>query len=251
MGCIIAVAGKGGTGKTTLAAMIVRHLVERGLRPVLAIDADANDNLADALGIEDHGSIAYLTDDFFKNRMKIPQGMPKEAYLEMMLNTVITETRDIDLLVMGHPEGAGCYCYVNNVLRSHMEKLVNNYPCVVIDNEAGMEHISRRTTRKMDKLLLVADYSAKAVKAAGRIREVALELDLGVGEMGLVVNKAPPDVSPLHKAIEASGLSLWRTIPASERVLQNDVGGGSVFSLPDDDPALVAVGELVEKITGR
>ena len=251
MGCVIAVAGKGGTGKTTLAGLIVRHLVQREKGPVLAIDADANDNLAEALGMRAEKSIAGVTDSFFKDRVDLPSGMPKEAYLEIQLNTAIVESKDIDLLVMGHPEGAGCYCYVNNILRAHMEQLVNNYPYVVIDNEAGMEHVSRRTTRKMDHLLLVANYSAKAVRAAGRIRQVAQELDLVVGEAGLIINQAPADISPLHELIDNMGLKLWQIVPLSDRVLQNDVVGKSVFSLPDDDPAVIAAGALVDKLTGR
>ena len=251
MGCVIAVAGKGGTGKTTLAGLIVRHLVQREKGPVLAIDADANDNLAEELGMRAEKSIAGVTDSFFKDRVDLPSGMPKEAYLEIQLNTAIVESKDIDLLVMGHPEGAGCYCYVNNILRAHMEQLVNNYPYVVIDNEAGMEHVSRRTTRKMDHLLLVANYSAKAVRAAGRIRQVAQELDLVVGEAGLIINQAPADISPLHELIDNMGLKLWQIVPLSDRVLQNDVVGKSVFSLPDDDPAVIAAGALVDKLTGR
>ena len=246
---IIAVAGKGGTGKTTLAGLIVRHLVQRKKGPVLAIDADANDNLAEALGLRAEKSIATITDSFFKNRVNLPSGMPKEAYLEMQLNAAIVESKDIDLLVMGHPEGAGCYCYVNNVLRAHMERLVNNYPYVVIDNEAGMEHVSRRTTRKMDQLLLVANYSAKAVRAAGRIRQVAQELDLVVGEAGLIISQAPADISPLQELIDTLELKLWQIVPRSDRVLQNDVVGESVFELPEDDPAVIATGKLVDKLT--
>jgi len=250
MGRIISVAGKGGTGKTTLAALFVRQLIKRGHTPVLAIDADANDNLAEGLGMENLGSIAGLTDGFFKNKMDLPSGMPKEAYIEMQLNSIITEGEDADLLVMGHPEGAGCYCYVNNVLRAHMEKLTENYSYTVVDNEAGMEHVSRRTSRRIDTLLLVADFSMKAVKAAGRIREVAKELDLDVRDMGLVLNRVPADISPLTEAIEATGLKLWHTIPASDQVMGNDVVGQPVFSLPDDNPVVCAVDELVRKITG-
>jgi CO dehydrogenase maturation factor len=251
MSHIIAMAGKGGTGKTTLAALFIRQLVAKGHRPVLAIDADANDNLAEGIGVEKQGTIAEMTDVFFKDRENIPAGMPKEAYLEMKLNGLITEGKDIDMLVMGHPEGAGCYCYVNNILKAHMEQLVTNYPFTIVDNEAGMEHMSRRTSRQIDTLLLVADYSQKAVKAAARIREVAEGLKLEVGKMGLIINRAPADISPLKDIIEASGLDLLHVIPASSAVAENDALGKSVFELPDDDPVVSAVAELVEKMANE
>ncbi len=248
MSHIIAMAGKGGTGKTTLAALIIRQLVAQGRRPILAIDADANDNLAEGIGLDKQGTIAELTDNYFKNRQTAPAGLPKEAVIEMQLNALITESKDIDLLVMGHPEGAGCYCSVNNILKAHMEQLVDNYPFVVVDNEAGMEHISRRTSRRIDTLLLVAEYSQKSVKAAARIREVAQGLKLDVRKMGLIINRAPADISPLNDIIEASGLDLFYVIPASNVVAENDALGKSVFELPDDDPVVSAVAELVEKL---
>ncbi len=250
MGRIIAMAGKGGTGKTTLAALCVRHLVAKGKRPVLAIDADANDNLADGIGLEKQGTIAEVTDNYFKNRYDAPAGMPKEAYIEMQLNAMITESKDVDMVVMGHPEGEGCYCSVNNILKAHIEQLVDNYPYIIIDNEAGMEHISRRTSRRIDILLLVADYSKKSVIAASRIRSIAEELKLKVGEMGLIINRAPADISPLNPVIEDSGLKLWHVIPASSAVADNDALGESVYKLPDDDPVVQGVGELVNKIIG-
>jgi len=248
MGHIIATVGKGGTGKTTLAALMIRHLIRLNKRPVLAIDADANDNLGDGIGLEKAGSIAWVTDDFHKNKANFPEGMTKETFLEQQLNMVVAEGKDVDMLVMGHPEGPGCYCYINNILRAQMEKLVDNYPYIVVDNEAGMEHVSRRTTRRFDTMLLVADFSAKAIKAAGRIREVADELELEVNRMGLVLNRAPEDISPLTKAIEETKLPLLATLPTSAAVAENDVKGQSVFHLPDDDPVVAAVGELVSKI---
>ncbi|MBN1653852.1 MAG: AAA family ATPase [Deltaproteobacteria bacterium] len=248
MGHIIATVGKGGTGKTTLASLLIRHLVRLNKRPILAIDADANDNLGDGIGMKKAGSIAWVTDDFFKNKANFPEGMTKETFLEQQLNLVLTEGKDVDLLVMGHPEGAGCYCYINNILRAQMEKLGTNYPYVVVDNEAGMEHVSRRTTRRIDTMLLVADFSAKAIKAAGRIKEVANELALEVNRMALVLNRAPADISPLAKAVEETGLPLWATLPNSAAVLENDIQGQSVFTLPDNDPVVTATGELVGKI---
>lgn len=250
MGRVFATVGKGGTGKTTLAGLLIRHLLRLNKRPVLAIDADANDNLGEAIAIKKTGSIAWVTDDFFKNRANIPEGMTKEAFLDRQINLVIAESKDVDLLVMGHPEGPGCYCYVNNILRAQLEKLVMNYPYIVVDNEAGMEHVSRRTTRRIDTMFLVADFSAKAVKAALRIRGLVKELELEVKQMGLVLNRAPQDISSLSSAVEDTGLPLWAVLPASAAVLDNDVRGGSVFQLPDDDPVVVASGRLVETMVG-
>jgi CO dehydrogenase maturation factor len=248
MGHVIATAGKGGTGKTTVASLLIRHLLRLGKRPILAIDADANDNLADGIGMKKEGSIAGITDEFFKKRAGLPAGMTKEAYLEQRLNTVLSESKDIDLLVMGHPEGAGCYCYVNNVLRAQMERLVDNYPFVVVDNEAGLEHVSRRTTRKVDTMIMVADLSAKAIKAASRVREVVEELELQIGRIGLVINRSPGDAAPFRELIEQSGLELWGVLPASEAAAENDARGESVFQLSDDDPLVAEAGGLVERL---
>jgi CO dehydrogenase maturation factor len=248
MGHVIATAGKGGTGKTTVASLVIRHLLRLGKRPILAIDADANDNLGEGIGMKKEGSIAGVTDAFFKERGGLPEGMTKEAYLEQRLNTVISEGKDVDMLVMGHPEGAGCYCYINNVLRAQMEKMVSNYPFVVVDNEAGLEHVSRRTTRKVDTMIMVADFSAKSIKAASRVREVVQELDLQVGRMGLVINRAPGDTAPLQDAIAQSGLELWGVLPASGAVTENDARGQSIFQLADDDPLVAEAGELVERL---
>jgi CO dehydrogenase maturation factor len=194
------------------------------------------------------GTIAGVTDEFFGERMELPAGMPKEAFLELRLASAISEGRNLDLIVMGHPERAGCYCYVNNVLRAQIEKLAGNYAFVVIDNEAGMEHISRRTTRRIDHLLAVADCSAKALKAAGRIHQLAEDLELSVGRTGLVVNKAADGWRALEPEIAATGLPLLQVIPESRSVLSTDIAGRPVFELPEADPVNVAVKALTETI---
>ena len=249
MSTVIAIAGKGGTGKTTGAALLIRVLAARGKGPVLAIDADANDNLADALGMARAGTIAEVTDAFFVDRMEIPAGMTREAYLDLKLNTVIAEGKNIDMLIMGHPERAGCYCYINKVLRAQLERLVGNYRYVVIDNEAGMEHISRRTTRKIDALVSVADCSVKAVKAAGRIRKLAADLEISIGRSGLVLNRVPADGAALDAEVAATGLEVFARIPENGAVRDMDIGGRAVFALPDGDPAVEAVRTLADLIT--
>ncbi len=162
MSKVVAIAGKGGTGKTTVAALLIRYLLRTGKVPVLAVDADADTNLPDALGIaagKTIGTIGKAREQFFQQKGEVPAGMPKEAYLELKLNQVLVETKDIDLLVMGRPEGAGCYCYINNVLRKYLDVLGKNYPFVIVDNEAGLEHLSRRTTQDVHHLLMVSEYS--------------------------------------------------------------------------------------------
>jgi CO dehydrogenase maturation factor len=155
MGQVIAVAGKGGVGKTTFSALVIRELKKKNRGPILAVDADPNANLADALGIKVDRSLGAVREEFFETKMKLPPGMTKETYLEMKLHESLVESPGVDLLEMGRPEGPGCYCYANNILRRHLDVLAGNYPFVVMDNEAGMEHLSRRTTQGVDHLFFL------------------------------------------------------------------------------------------------
>ena len=179
MSKLIAVAGKGGTGKTTVAALVIRHLLKTKRTPVFAVDADPNYTLGEALGIEVEQTIGMMREEFIGERAEIPSGMSKEAVLERQMHAAMHEAKDVDLLVMGRQEGPGCYCYLNNVLRKFMDVLAADYPFVVVDNEAGMEHLSRRNTRKIDLLLVVCDHSVKAARAAGRIVDLVEELKWG------------------------------------------------------------------------
>ena len=248
MSYLIAVAGKGGTGKTTLSALLVDELVRREQTPVLAVDADANDNLGEALGVEARETIGDLSDEFFKSRMKLPAGMPKEAYLEMKLNSLIEETKGFDLVVMGRPEGPGCYCYLNNLLKSHLDKLIDNYRFTVVDNEAGMEHLSRRTTPNVEVLLVVADCSVKAVRAAGRIRKLTGMLDLNVRRQGLVLTKVNGALSSaIEEEIEKTGLELWEKVPADQAIFQQDLDGRPLTGI-EGGGARRSVGNLAERL---
>lgn len=255
MSFLIAVAGKGGTGKTSLCALLVDSLVKRGKTPVLAVDADANDNLGDALGVKVEETIGDLSDEFFKSRMKLPPGMPKEAYLEMKLNGLIVERSGFDLIAMGRPEGAGCYCYLNNLLKSHLDKLIGNYRYTVVDNEAGMEHLSRRTTPNVEVLVVVADCSVKAVRAAGRIKQLASQLDLNVKHMGLVITKVNGGLPPaLEDEIAKTGLTVWQQVPADDGVYQKDLNGEPLTELngtPAQDAADALAGRLIELNNGN
>lgn len=254
MGTIVAVAGKGGTGKTTVAALLLRHFRDAGTVPVLAIDADPDANLPEALGISARmtiSTIGAVCEEFMQQKESLPQGMPKEAYFELRLNQALVETPEIDLLVMGRPEGAGCYCYINNVLRKYLDLLPNSYRFVVIDNEAGLEHLSRRTTRNVDHLLIVSDYSLNGLRAAIRIRQLAEDLRLGIGHIGLVVNKAPKDLSGAFKnEIEKTGVRLCGIVPFDELLRESDTCGTPVIDLPQHSPAAAAVRSMAQQLFG-
>jgi len=247
---VIATAGKGGTGKTTTAAVITRVLIDAGKRPVLAVDADANANLGELLGIDVDKTLGAVREDFMVERAGLPPGMTKEAFLEMKLMSAVVETDDVDMLVMGRPEGQGCYCAANNVLRAYMEKLQENYPVVMMDNEAGLEHISRMTTRKPDALLLVADHARRGIEAAHRIRGLIDELGLQVNRVGLVINRVP--ASGLDPRVEelarSTGLELLAVLPEDEEVARYDLDHRSVFELPAGNAFVTAVRGLVEDL---
>jgi CO dehydrogenase maturation factor len=252
MSTVIAVAGKGGTGKTTLAGLIIRYLRRSGHTPILAVDADPDSNLPQAIGLGGEKSISTIgraRQDFFISKGTVPAGVPKEAYLELRLNEVLVETADIDLLVMGRPEGAGCYCYINNVLRSFLESLGRNYPYVVIDNEAGLEHLSRRTAQRIDVLMMVSDYSMNGLRAAERIRRLSEEIDLDIGRRYLVINRVPGELSgSFRERAEGQGIDLLGVVPLDESISEGDLTGKAVIDLPDENRAVRAVTDLMQRI---
>ena len=249
MGKVIAMAGKGGTGKTTLSALVIRHLRRKGLKPILAVDADPSSNLVDALGLTVKKSLGTAREDFFETKGNLPPGMTKEVYLEMKLHEILVESPGLDLLVMGRPEGPGCYCYANNILRRHLDVLIKNYPFVVMDNEAGMEHLSRRTTQGVDHLLFLSDYSLKGIRTVGKIRELIDELKLAVKEKYLVVDRAPKDVDPgFSREIQNQGLNLMAMIPEDPLIAEYEMKGKPLLDLPDDSPAVRVVSAMMEKM---
>jgi len=249
LGCVIAVAGKGGVGKTTVAALVIRYLKNSGRRPILAVDADPNSNLAETLGLQIRQSLGAAREDFFETKGDLPPGMTKETYLEMKLHETLIEGEGIDLLVMGRPEGPGCYCYANNILRRHMDLLVRNYPFVVMDNEAGMEHLSRRTTQGVDYLLFLSDYSVKGIRTVGRIDALIHELKLAVRGKHLIIDRAPAELDEVfQQEIQRQGVPLLGTIPQDPLILEYDLQGKSLLGLPDDSPAGQAVAGMMGKM---
>jgi len=182
----VALAGKGGTGKTTMAGLLIKYLVEKGKKPVLAVDADANANLNEVLGLEVTETIGDAREQM---RTNVDVGMTKDVFMEMKLQQAVVESEGYDLIVMGRPEGTGCYCAANTLLTQYLEKLIDNYPYIVMDNEAGMEHISRLTTNNIDLLIAVSDASRRGIQAASRIIHLSEELHLNIGQKVLVVNR--------------------------------------------------------------
>lgn len=244
----IAVAGKGGTGKTTFASLVIRELVRAGKKPILAVDADANANLNEALGMEVEQTISDLLTGIQNNLEPMPAGMTKDQFVLYKIHESLAEGDDVDLLVMGGPEGAGCYCYANNLLRGFIKELSDNYPYLVMDNEAGLEHLSRRTAENIDVLFITSDCSARGIRSAGRVKELVDNLKLDVKKMYLVVTRVEPgSIEALQSEIDQTGLELIGAIPNDPQVREFDLHSKPLFMLPDDSPAVQAIGEIVKK----
>ena len=243
----IAMAGKGGTGKTTLAGMLIKYLVSNSKTPVLAVDADCNANLNEVLGLEVTDTLGNAREEMKKGI--VPGGMTKDVFMSMKLEQAVVESPGFDLVVLGQPEGAGCYCAANTLLTGFLERLTGNYPYEVMDNEAGMEHISRLTTKNVDLLLLVSDTSRRGVQAAIRIYQLAKSLNIGVKRSGLIINrsKAEPDETLLG-LLEAEGLELFGTIPEDETVYEFDHQGRPTVDMPEDNKAIRAAGDIFGRI---
>ncbi len=242
----IAVAGKGGTGKTTFAALLIRYLVENKKGSILAVDADPNANLNEALGVEVDTVIADVL-EATKNPKAIPAGMSKDIFIEYQLAQALVETRDFDLLTMGRPQGPGCYCYPNDLLHKHLESLSDNYDYMVIDSEAGLEHISRRIIQHVTDLFVMSDASARGIRSAGRVRELVQELQLPIGNQYLVITRAAGDLAPLQEEIERTGLPLQGVIPYDEQLVAFDTLSKPLFALPADAAAVQAVNAVLNR----
>ncbi len=247
MAYTLALAGKGGTGKTTVAGMLIHYLVSNDKKPVLAVDADSNANLNEVLGLDVAQTLGGAREDMKKG--KVPSGMTKDIFMEMRLADAIAESDGYDLVVMGQPEGAGCYCAANSLLTNFLEKLTDNYPYIVMDNEAGMEHISRLTTKNVDLLLLISDTSRRSLQAAIRINELANELNIGVKRSGLIINrsKADPPAAVLDMLAEA-GIELLGTLPDDETLYEYDLNGKPTVELPPGNPAMSASAEIFSRL---
>ncbi len=244
----IAIAGKGGSGKTTTAALMIRYLEKQGLTPVLAVDADGNANLHESLGFKLTQTIGSILAEFNDEKMSIPPGMNKGSYLNLRLNDAVVESSGIDLISMGRGEGSGCYCYPNSVLKEFIDRLKTNYRYMVMDNEAGMEHLSRRTTENINELLVVSDHSVKGIRTLGRIRDLIKELKLDVGRVSAIIARVPAGILDSHIEAELEILDIRpvAAIPLDETILEFDMKRRSLLEMPDGSPAVQAVNSLME-----
>jgi CO dehydrogenase maturation factor len=247
MGLTIAFAGKGGVGKTTVSALVIQRLVELGEIPVLAVDADSNANLNEALGVSYAATVGGIREGAMRRATELT-GISKQEFLDLQVQEALVEQHGYDLIVMGRPEGPGCYCFANNVLRDVLRKLAGGYRHVVVDSEAGLEHISRRTLLNLDHLMLVSDCTVRGVRTARRLALLAAETDTRAKNVGVVVNRVPDGTLPAALAAEvaASGLPLHAIIPVDENVAVQDADGRPVTGLPPNSPARLAVNSLTD-----
>ncbi len=250
MGISLAIAGKGGTGKTTLSALIVRALGELHVRPVLAVDADPNSNLAEALGVAPGMPLAQIREQGSSPEGSPPSGIGRARAIDDEIQRAIAESQGFDLIAMGRPEGPRCYCYVNNLLRRSLDSLAANYAAVVMDNEAGMEHLSRRTTNNVDFLVVVTDCTLPALRAAERILALSHELPIRIGHRAVLVNRVGPDKAPEPIQRRLADLSVARLpdVPQDDRLEQAGAVGRDVFSLGAESAAVRAVYHVVQTL---
>lgn len=254
MAHVIAVAGKGGVGKTTLTGLIIQYLGEKGKGPILAVDADANSNLNEVLGVKVEATLGDVREEVARSEMAkdnpIPAGMTKADYMEFKFDDALVEDDDFDLLVMGRTQGKGCYCFVNGLLQAQLQRLEKNYPYIIVDNEAGMEHISRGVLPSMQTAILVSDCSRRGVQAVGRIAKLIEECDMHPRQIGLIINRAPGGVlnEGTKQEIENQGLHLLGVVPQDETVFDYDCEGKPTINLPEDSPVKKAIRKIVDKL---
>lgn len=247
MGKIIAVSGKGGAGKTVLAALLIRRLIKTGHRSTLAIDADPDSNLPDMLGVSIGRSIGDVREELLTKQSQLPPGYSKDAWLESKIFEIMAETPSFDVLVMGRPEGPGCYCAVNHILRDIIDSLARGYDYTIVDTEAGLEHLSRRTTASVDDMIVVTDPSLHGFNTAERIKNLAKELGIKFKHLYLVVNRVSREKLASEK-VRSIGLEFVGVIPEDVNVAEYNLIGKSLLELPEYSLAVKAVDEITEKI---
>jgi len=252
MAFIIALAGKGGTGKTTIAGLTIRYLVEKRNRPVLAVDADANSCLNEALGVDVHTTIGTLREEsleLIRSGAERPGGMSMEQIFDYQVQQSLVESKGFDLIVMGRPEGPGCYCAANNIIRKYTDNLSASYHYVVIDNEAGMEHLSRRTTHTVNLLLIISDPTVKGMQTAKRIDDLVDELQLEIGRRVVIINRVTEGGQELKALAKDAGLTVAGIIPQDRAISEFDLQGKAVCVLPGDSTAVKALFSILDSLT--
>jgi CO dehydrogenase maturation factor len=258
----IALAGKGGTGKTTISAMIIKYLINKGKGPILAIDADPSANLNMVLGVDLEYTVGGIREDMLKQvqnsqnvggaaRGSIAGGMSKHDYLDYEIHSSLIESDKFDLIAMGRSEGPGCYCAVNHNLRDILDKLSHNYPFVVMDNEAGMEHLSRRTTEDVDHLFIISGPTQRGLSAAAGIVDLKDELEVKIKNSYFILNRVPGKIpTPLLEKIDELEVPFLGPVPADDNVMEFDFSGKPLIELEDDSPVYLAVAEMLENVLG-
>jgi CO dehydrogenase maturation factor len=248
MSHVIAIAGKGGTGKTTIASLIIKIIKDKKLGSILAVDADPNSNLGEVLGVKIKETIGNILDDIAEHPEEISVSMPKNRLIEYKVQEAVYEANGFDILSMGRPEGPGCYCYVNNVLRDAIGKLIDDYDYVIIDNEAGLEHLSRRTTRKADIFLIISDPTQVGLKAARRIAELIRELKIKSDRKLLLINRYEEEVA--ESQLNNLDLEYLGKIPEDKEIKKMSFNGVNILGLENKSAALIALTKLGDKIWG-
>lgn len=250
----IAIAGKGGTGKTTFCGLLIHYMAHHKQGPILAVDADANSNLNEVLGEKVDVTLGDVREEIARSEMAdvnpIPTGMSKKEYTDYRFNQVMIEADNYDLLVMGRTQGKGCYCFVNDLLKTQIDKFAKNYKYVIVDNEAGMEHISRGVLPSVDTILLVSDCSRRSIQAVARIAQLVKDIDLKATQIKLIVNKVPDGIlsDAILSEVEKYNLDLIGVLPLDDGVFKYDSEGKAIVDLPDNSPIKTAVRQIVEKL---
>ncbi|MBI4652400.1 AAA family ATPase [Candidatus Desantisbacteria bacterium] len=249
MSFIIAVAGKGGTGKTTICGLLIRYINEKFKKPVLAIDADPNMNLNEVLGVKVDHTIGSIREKVRENDENMPGGMSRIEYFQLMINQAVVEGSKVDLLVMGRPEGSGCYCAANNQIKKAMDDLSSKYAFTVIDNEAGMEHLSRHTTQNVDLLIIVSDSSWRGIQAGLRIKKLVEELKLNIKKQVLIINRISGEYDKeYYEEILENNLLLLGMLPEDEKVTEYDKKGIPLTQLPEDSKIVNVLFSLFDSL---
>ncbi len=247
---IIALAGKGGTGKTTTSALLIKYLTSRGMTPVLAVDADANANLNELLDLDINMTLGEIRKEL---KGDMPSGMSRDQYMEMKIHQSLIEESGFDLMVMGQPDGPGCYCAANQYLAMTMDRLAENYEYIIVDNEAGMEHLSRMNLHSIDYLLIVSDPSARGIMTAKRIADITEPLQLEVKNQYLLVNRAPDPVPPalqekIDEAVNAANMNLAGIISSSNELIDQELSGKSYLQLDENSTVIQQAFALFDTI---
>ncbi|MGR3318603.1 MAG: ATP-binding protein [Candidatus Anammoxibacter sp.] len=249
MAFTIAFSGKGGTGKSTIAALSVRYLTEELKKTVLAVDADPNSCLGMELGINVESTISDVREDVIKKKMDFPPGMSKEMYVDYCIEESIIEKDGYDLLTMGRPEGPKCYCYINNLLRKYLDKAASSYPYVVIDNEAGMEHLSRRTTNDVDILFIVAEPTMAGIKTIDNIKIITDELPINIKRKAIILNRIHNGKinDKIKKKIDESGIEVVAQLPFDDEIIELSSDSKSMSFLSKENGIFKTIGKMIDE----